>query len=543
MITEEALQTLELPDSRFHLILQGHVLDCLAKLPDDSIDTVMTSPPYWGLRDYKLPPTVWDADPKCEHEWQTVIRHRESGGPQVPQSITPNNIDLQDGQRDTKSDFCSKCSAWKGQLGLEPDFRLYVKHLLQITKELKRILKPTGCLWLNLGDTYSGSWGNYGNRPEESGIDNGQRERTTDYLERKGHPETTAYPVQVKTGVAPKSLCFIPQRVALAMIDEQGWILRNQVVWFKPNGMPSSVRDRFSNRWEPMFFFTKEPRYWFDLDAVREPHASATLERNRYPHGDKKRGGTEIAWGSDQKEGNTQTDNPAGKNPGDVIREPAVRHKSWASNPGHDEGHQRVYEEGKDGSDFWEITTEPHPFAHFAVYPDALVERPVKASCPLEVCVKCDKARERITESNNPSKAVRGEDDELSSRYPEGMGGNYQTMKSIHRNIGPNGEKGVYYNGKTLGWTSCSCNEPIKVPRLKVEIADPENFLGRPGYRPGIVLDPFAGSGTTAVVAKRLQRSSISVELAEHYIPIIKERLDFGHETIDGGITWMEMKV
>ncbi len=426
--------TLTLPLGRqFHVLLQGHVLDQLSRLPSDSVDCIVTSPPYWGLRDYKLPPTVWDAELECEHEWAKVEydfgKYRPDSKSEKLQIKGSENFQSFKAE---PSDFCSKCPAWKGQLGLEPDFRLYVRHILQITKELKRVLKPTGCFWLNLGDTYSGGSG--GGKPQ---------------TKKDFDDAWVKEPLDAR--IQSKSLCFIPQRIALAMIDEQGWILRNQVVWFKPNGMPSSVRDRFSNRWEPMFFFTKEPKYWFDLDSVREPHSFnrwsmsnsiKSAKAQKAPPGQAPNQSVRKSHaGYFDADGNLLV-NPNGKNPGDVIREPAVRSKSWQSNAGHEFGHERVYKEGADGSDFWEITTEPHPFAHFAVYPDKLVERPIKASCPKD----------------------------------------------------------------------------------------------------GIVLDPFAGSGTSAVVAKRLQRSSISIELAEHYIPIIKQRLDWNHETIDGAIEWIEPK-
>ena len=121
------LGVLGIPSGLFHMIIQGNVLDGLKRLPDDSIDTVMTSPPYWGLRDYKLPPTVWDADTNCGHEWNSIIK--PAGGGFDPDSKVGNNATVK--REPTQSDFCSKCSAWKGQLGLEPDFRLYVKHILQ----------------------------------------------------------------------------------------------------------------------------------------------------------------------------------------------------------------------------------------------------------------------------------------------------------------------------------------------------------------------------------------------------------------------------
>jgi DNA modification methylase len=119
-----------------------------------SVHCCVTSPPYWGLRDYGLPKTIWGGDPNHEHEWSSVIRHRSSGGPQVPQTKWTNNDSLVVAQRDTSSDFCD-CGAWRGCLGLEPTPELYVEHLVIVFREVRRVLRDDGTLWLNLGDSYS----------------------------------------------------------------------------------------------------------------------------------------------------------------------------------------------------------------------------------------------------------------------------------------------------------------------------------------------------------------------------------------------------
>jgi len=194
----------------------------------------------------------------------------------------------------------------------------------------------------------------------------------------------------------------------LAMIDD-GWVLRNKLIWYKPNGMPSSVRDRFCNKWESVMFFVKQGHYYFDLDAVREPHIGRDVRKAWWSRKPEKASGPMERGGRSQWERNGELweRNPAGKNPGDV----------------------------------WEITTQPFAEAHFATFPEALPERCIKASCPTN----------------------------------------------------------------------------------------------------GIVLDPFAGSGTTALVAKRLQRSSVSIEIKPEYVEMIKRRIDFGSPSIDGGIEWRYM--
>jgi len=207
IIKVEDLKDGELPVNK---IICGHVLEALRKLPSNSVDCIITSPPYWGLRYYgKQANTVWGGDPNCEHDFE--LDKLNQG-------------------------FCKKCGAWYGQLGLEPTLDMYIEHMLEITAELKRVLKPTGVFFLNHGD----NWEN-------------------------------------------KNLMMQNFRLAMRMVDEQGWILRNIIIWHKPNHMPESVKDRFTKSYEPVFFFVKSKRYWFDLDAVREPHKESTKERAKYP--------------------------------------------------------------------------------------------------------------------------------------------------------------------------------------------------------------------------------------------------------------------
>ena len=186
-------------------IICGDALEELKKFPDNSIDTIITSPPYWGLRDYGI----------------------------------------------------------EGQLGLEPTLDLYLEHLLETTAELKRVLKPTGVMFWNHGDCYGGSFQNYGNRT------GGQRRKNTRSFNREGNPKERISPTAYYTA---KCLALQNYRLILKMIDNQGWILRNTIIWHKPNHMPSSVKDRFANSYEPIFMLVKNKKYWFDLDAVRLPH-------------------------------------------------------------------------------------------------------------------------------------------------------------------------------------------------------------------------------------------------------------------------------
>jgi DNA modification methylase len=185
-------------------IIQGHVLDALKKIPDNTIDCIITSPPYWGLRKY-------------------------------PDSA---NVQWSDG--------------WYGQLGLEPTLELYIEHLLQITKELKRVLKPSGVMFWNHGDCYGGNM---------------------------GFTISTRSDAPIKRKLPSKTMALQNFRLVLRMIDEQGWILRNVIIWHKPNHLPESVKDRFTRAYEPIFMFVKSKKYFFNLDAVREPLKSSTIQR------------------------------------------------------------------------------------------------------------------------------------------------------------------------------------------------------------------------------------------------------------------------
>jgi len=348
------------------MIYQGDCLNILRTFDPNSIDMCLTSPPYWGLRDYGVE-QVFGGDVDCEHEWNSC--GKSSQRLRDPKAVFEECL------HPSLGNICLKCGAWKGQLGLEPTPELYIEHMTAVFSEVKRALKDEGTLWLNMGDTYSGnpSW-------ESENLGNKDGLKTMRGRERK-------------LPLPQKCLCMIPERLAWSLIQD-GWILRNKCVWFKPNGMPSSVKDRFSNKWEYLFMFSKNNRtllwqhketkewtkteplgtkgeegidwewkedkkvslwhgftYYFDLDAVREPfnypertYNSETKHHSTYQlkeNGNKTTGGLH--------DGREQYGNPElGKNPGDVF----------------------------------EIPTQPFPEAHFAVFPEKLCDKPIKAGCP-----------------------------------------------------------------------------------------------------------------------------------------------------------------
>lgn len=271
--------------------LQGHVLDVLKTLPDESVHCCITSPPYWGLRDYGLPPSVWGGDADCAHTWGTMIPGDSRGGSGTP--TNKNNRGEGYGRDAERGAFCSRCGAWRGCLGLEPDLRMYVEHLVTIFREVRRVLRSDGTFWLNLGDSFSGSGkGQMGNG--EHAAKHGEKQHTNKGTLVGGLPAARS------NGLKPKDLCMIPARVALALQDD-GWWVRSDIIWAKGisfcptysgSSMPESVTDRPTSSDEHVFLCTKSPRYFYDGYAVQEESVTEPGKRRNLrsvwtinPHG------------------------------------------------------------------------------------------------------------------------------------------------------------------------------------------------------------------------------------------------------------------
>ena len=286
-------------------LIIGDNRESLKKIPNDSIDCVVTSPPYWGLRDYKVEPIIWDGAPGCEHEWGSIVKGKEYGRHDANDPSSTNFGGYSKMENSTGNDagcYCQKCGAWKGQIGLEPDPNLYIQHLCGIFDEVKRVLKPSGTCWVNLGDSYS----------------------------------------------SDKCLVQIPSRFALEM-TARGWILRNEIIWHKPNCMPSSVTDRFTVDFEKVFFFVKSKKYYFKQQL--EPVKEVSLQR--------------AAYGWDCDRANNGVNGPAGIH--------AEKMGSRFVNPN-----------GRNKRTVWTITTKPYSGSHFAVFPLDLIAPMIDAGCPAD---------------------------------------------------------------------------------------------------------------------------------------------------------------
>ncbi len=267
-------------------IRQGDVIEQLRLMEPESVHCVVTSPPYWGLRDYGLPGHVWGGEPDCDHEWGRSVKGRTQSG-----SLSGSTLEgtpAGDERRPSwVSAFCTRCSAWFGTLGLEPTVDLYVKHIIEVFREVWRVLRKDGQLWLNLGDAYWGSWGNYGGQ----GGPNGQRSKVTERFDRPAYADNGRRPPQSYSDsvLKPKDLIGLPWRVAFAL-QADGWWLRSDIVWHKLNPMPESVTDRPTRAHEYVFLLTKSAKYFYDADAIREPlndDSVARYDRNSsYGNGD-----------------------------------------------------------------------------------------------------------------------------------------------------------------------------------------------------------------------------------------------------------------
>ena len=213
-------------------ILTGHVLDRLRELPEESVQCCVTSPPYWGLRDYGTEPQVWGGEAGCGHEW---------------------GANVWAGEGYSSGAFCRHCNAWRGHLGLEPTPELYVAHIVEIFREVRRVLRKDGTLWLNLGDCYASTPPGCKGVSESTGLHGGRvSKKYRDTLEKSvGQKRNTISP-----GLKPKDLVGIPWRAAFAL-QADGWVLRQEIIWNKVNPMPESVKDRCTRAHEQIFMFSK----------------------------------------------------------------------------------------------------------------------------------------------------------------------------------------------------------------------------------------------------------------------------------------------
>lgn len=456
-------------------IFQGDVLEQLDLLPSDHFDCVVTSPPYWGLRDYGT--AAWaGGDPACDHLGEPF---RTSMG------VNVNTGTGQDVKNLTKRQpfklVCGKCGARRQdfQLGLEPTLGEHIEAMVRVFREVRRVLKPQGTLWLNYGDTYATS---VNGRSAADTKATGNDDRTF-----RDKPFSTVGPVYDPKGgskgggyrgankgnalppsgrvcsggvLKPKDLCGVPWRLALAL-QEDGWWLRQDIIWHKPNPMPESISDRCTKAHEYMFLLAKSERYYFDAEAIKEPGVTPA--------------GTKGAKGSAER----------AAVPGVNARPPEYK----------------VYDGMRNRRSVWTVATKPFKEAHFATFPPALIEPCIRAStsergnCPI-----CGKGWVRIVKKR--------------TEFCGGSGAAGRTAEEVNasgkwagQQYGTNLKLGPVNSTETAGWR----------PTCKCELATPV---------PARVLDPFGGSGTTAVVSEQLGRDCALIELNGDYVEMARRRID-----------------
>ncbi|MBA7578289.1 site-specific DNA-methyltransferase [Candidatus Atribacteria bacterium 1244-E10-H5-B2] len=442
-------------------IILGHALNILPKLPAESVNCVVTSPPFWGLRDYGIEPVTWDGDKDCRHKWgnkSITLKHK-------PGETNPGKESWfkDSGASDDKGNcFCLKCGAWRGSLGLEPTFELYIKHLCDIFDEVKRVLKKDGTCWVNLGDSYNGS--KVGNTNASTGAI-GKPKYSGNF--------TKTFKKENQSNIPTKSLCLIPQRFVIEMVN-RGWILRNTIIWHKPNCMPSSAKDRFTVDFEYVYFFVKSKKYWFEQQFDKAEYLEVWSRKGSGPNTPYEQNNPRKRWGL-------------------TKHEIATKRKGSYVDPLHK---KPIYPQGKNKRAVWTIPTQPFPEAHFAVYPETLIEPMIKAGCPRYVCKKCGKARVKVLDKTFIPRPTNDKPENYRA---------IQEEKKGNRKLAIVARKGVGHNEyKFKGYTDCGCNA---------------------GWESGVVLDPFMGAGTTALVALKQRKRFIGIEIKQEYIDMSYKRI------------------
>jgi len=334
-------------------VIVGDAIERMRELPTASVDCVVTSPPYFRLRDYGV----------------------------------------------------------EGQVGQEPDIEAWAEKLTEVMGEVARVLKSRGGVWLNLGDAFS---------------------------------RRSAY------GSPFKGLLLGPERLLLRLAKE-GWIVRSKVIWAKPNPLPNPALDRLTMSYEVVYFLTRRSHYYFDLDSIRVPFKTDPDRRRRRSIG----GGVPAA-----ALGSLAAPREGLKKGGP----PRTARKRFGKNPG----------------DVWTIPKPNFRGPHYATFPEALVRRPILASCPEAVCTECDEPWRRTI-------AIRREGD-----------ADEQTLKRRK----PDSPRTAYSLGPL---EPCGCGAPT---------------------RPGVVLDPFIGSGTTGLVAELYDRDWVGIELNRMYAQMAQRRIE-----------------
>ena len=474
-------------------------------LSDKSVHCVVTSPPYWGLRSYGLGEWV-GGNSDCEHSQRA---------PGTPRQTISNSEGYKENGLQPAGAICNWCGAeWQGDgIGLESTINEWLENMVAVGREVWRVLRDDGTFWLNCGDAYAGS----GKGMNADGThSDGDKQNTNQgsvglplirgkRVERGEGSGRWGFGDSAVAGLPAKNLIGMPWRLAFALQDD-GWILRKDIIWHKPNPMPESVQDRPTTAHEYIFLFSKAARYFYDAEAIRVPvtgqaHGFKTIKST--PRGDAR---------------------------------PRVAGRTFEEEQAN----------GANARSVWTIPTQGYSGAHFATFPEELPRRCILAGTSEKgVCQQCGSPWVRVVEKSGGTignEWAKGKTDEV--RYSSGTS-SYNPNEDVGN--GP-------YKVEILGWEpTCECNAG-KCPVHKVDWSNnPERNEYNPslgyarkkragetskstnGWEPGCtcnagivpatVLDPFAGSGTTLAVAQQLGRHGVGTDLNTEYLTLATKRI------------------
>lgn len=531
-------------------LYQGHVIHALRWMPGKSVQEVVTSPPYWGLRDYGTG-TWTGGDPGCDHKGPSLVStsgtsmlgsHDGRGGNKRPNATSPwlGGICGKCGATRTDHQLGSEaspdCLGWaRGENCAEKDWATgcHVCRMVLVFREVRRVLRDDGTLWLNYGDSYvaqaSGS--------RENAIPTNVKQRGL----KDGFRNSLRYDGNFKgikiQGLKNGNLCGVPWRVALAL-QADGWVLRQDVIWNKPAPMPESVVNRCTKAHEYVFLLTKGSKYFYDAEAVKEigegygrSEGKAGFRCERYTNNN--------AFNNSAEKGkSTRTHSHEGgrnkRSVWSVDDERALLDWLAANDPGLLE---KYLAESGYKSDVWRVASAGYPGAHYATFPPKLITPCILAgTSEYGCCGECGAPWKRVTEE---TKLRRERPNEYVKRTGEEGTGNScaNTVAGVET--------------KTVGWEpTCTCNGEFVKRKVRVEksgnryTGGDRNEEGDCGasprsqgetettlteYIPSIpledhpvipctVLDPFIGSGTTAIVALDHGRHCVGIDLSKQYL-------------------------
>ncbi len=509
------------------MIIQGDALTVLKRMDDESIHMSVTSSPYYGLRSYNTEPIIWDGDLNCQHEWGEVHPpgYRSSDtNPGALQSEGNKN------RQNLKSDICSKCGAWKGELGQEPTPEMFVRHLTTIFHELKRVLRNDGVFWMNIGDSYCGS--GIGHKDtgkavyEGSDYDLAAKNRTKiNGIKSKnliGIPWMLAFSMRADGAASPQTMYTVEKikssllqdydtwdevpkhtKRTIEDLDEEwlkaskgGWYLRSDIPWVKRNSLPSSVTDRPGSSIEHVFLFSKSPKYYYDHIATMQL-SSESYNKDKRPRGVIRQcvnpNSKYPDEGQFKKQDNTGNETYTGFNaryePNGFglryMRDSDFFFKTWQGLLHNEDGEPMA------------LVVNPKPYrgAHFAAYPINLVTPLILAGTSEKgVCPHCGAQWVRVTKKGEFKNQSWG-GEHIKGQNAVGGVGETSCLKT-----------GGVCETITVGWQpSCNCANNVPVPAT--------------------VLDPFSGSSATGVACKLHNRDYIGIELNPEYVKLGEQRI------------------